>query len=324
MINIKSIWENQKPEKEKHIVRTRIAEITHFECFVATNHIIGQHIYIMSVAENITIPELKNFRFKGVEVFAIDINSKKELYINLLDNELKDIFSLFIQNILSEIQKCITENEAITKTLNIVSKWKKLFDKINIAGLNQEEQKGLIGELLFLNYLIDNEKTKEKALAYWTSPEEDFEAKDFILNTVGCEIKFTTAKHPKIKISSERQLEINNLDNLFLILYTAEPVKENGFSLNTLVEQIKGKIKSYEILAFFDLKLGLKGYFEQDKEFYTQLYSLKNTFVFCINNSFPKIIKNQLPLGIYDVSYSIEISATENFITKIEHIFKHL
>jgi hypothetical protein len=126
MINIKSIWENHKPTGDI-IIKTRIDEIKHLNCFAATNHITGQHLYIMSISNNVSIPELKNYRFKGVEIFSIEVENNFELNIYLLDNELKDIFSLFIQNILEDIEQSVTESEAITKTLNVVSKWKRLF-----------------------------------------------------------------------------------------------------------------------------------------------------------------------------------------------------
>lgn len=147
MVNIKSIWETQKPTGDI-IIKTRIEDISHLNCYAATNHITGQHLYIMSVSKNVEIPELKNYRFKGVEIFPIETGDFCELNIYLLDNDLKDIFSLFIQNILEDIAESVTENEAVTKTLNVISKWKKLFDKINFNGLSLEQQKGLIGELI--------------------------------------------------------------------------------------------------------------------------------------------------------------------------------
>ena len=99
-MNEKSIWDNQKPTGEI-IIRTRIDEIPHLQCFAATNHITGQHLYIMSVSNNVVIPELKNYRFKGVEIYTlpIEIENKIELYIYLLDNELKDIFIIFAPKI---------------------------------------------------------------------------------------------------------------------------------------------------------------------------------------------------------------------------------
>ncbi len=321
MINIKSIWENQKPTGEV-IIRTRIDEIPHLNCFAATNHITGQHLYIMSVSKKTTIPELKNYRFKGVEIYILPIETenKTELYIYLLDNELKDIFSLFIQNILEDIETSVTESEAITTTLNIVSKWKKLFDKINFNGLSLEQQKGLIGELLFLNYLLNDEKTSSNAVHAWTGAEMEFQAKDFTLGSVGIEIKFTSSKQPRIKVSNERQLDAENLSDLFLVLYATEAVKDNGFSLNSLVTQIRKAISTDEERNIFNAKLKLNGYFDEDSEHYGRMYSLKKAFAFSVTSDFPKIVKNHLPLGIYDTSYSIEISSVEKFIVTLNNI----
>ena len=325
MINIKSIWENQKPTGEV-IIRTRIDEIPHLNCFAATNHITGQHLYIMSVSKNVAIPELKNYRFKGVEIYTLPIEAenKIELYIYLLDNELKDIFSLFIQNILEDIEKDVTESEAIKTTLNVVSKWKKLFDKINFNGLSIKQQKGLIGELLFLKYLLNNEKTSANAVNAWTGAEQEFQSKDFTLGSVGIEIKFTSSKHPRIKVSSERQLDTENLSDLFLVLYSTEAVKDNGFSLNSLVAQIRQTISNDEERSIFNAKLQLNGYFDEDSEHYGKMYSLKKIFGFTVTSDFPKIVKNQLPLGIYDTSYSIEISAVESFIIEPENILARI
>lgn len=325
MINIKSIWENHKPTGEI-IIKTRIDEIPHLNCFAATNHITGQHLYIMAVAKNVAIPELKNYRFKGVEIYTLqsETENKIELYIYLIDNDLKDIFSLFIQNILEEIEKSVTESEAIKITLNVVSKWKKLFDKINFNGLSLEQQKGLIGELLFLNTLLNNEKPIANAVNTWTGTEQDFQAKDFTLGPVGVEVKFTASKQPRIKVSNERQLDAENLSDLFLILYSTEAVKDNGVSLNSIVEQTRQKISTEEERSLFNAKLQLNGYFDDDKEHYGRMYSLKRMFVFNVTSDFPKIVKGQLPLGIYDTSYSIEISAVENFIVEPESLFEKI
>jgi hypothetical protein len=316
MINIKYIWENQKPTGDI-IIKTRIDDIKHLNCFAATNHITGQHLYIMSVSKSVVIPELKNYRFKGVEIFTVEVGNNIEFNIYLLDNELKDIFLLFIHNILEDIEQSVTENEAIITTLNVVSNWKKLFDKINFNGLSLEQQKGLIGELLFLNYLLKNKKTSVNA---WTGVEQEFQAKDFTLGSVGIEIKFTSSKQPRIKVSNERQLDNENLSELFLVLYSSEAVKDNGISLNSIVEQTRQNILTDEERNLFNAKLHLYGYFDKDREYYSQMYSLKKIFAFSVTSDFPKIVKSDLPLGIYDTSYSIEISAVEKFIIELDQI----
>ena len=322
MVNIKSIWETQKPTGDI-IIKTRIEDIPHLHCYAATNHITGQHLYIMSVSKNVEISELKNYRFKGVEIFPVETDDFCELNIYLLDNDLKDIFSLFIQHILEDIAESVTENEAVTKTLNVISKWKKLFDKINFNGLSIEQQKGLIGELLFINYLLDNRKSSATILNAWTGP--DFEDKDFVFGATGVEIKLTSSKYPKLKITNEGQLDAQNLNELFLILYTAEDVKENGFTLNSLIDQTQQKLSAnIDELKFFGERLMLLGYFVDDKEHYNKMYSLKKTYSYSVSDEFPKIIKSQLPVGVYNTSYFIELSAVENFSVEMEDITQNI
>lgn len=322
MVNIKSIWETQKPTGDI-IIKTRIEDIPHLHCYAATNHITGQHLYIMSVSKNVEISELKNYRFKGVEIFPVETDDFCELNIYLLDNDLKDIFSLFIQNILEDIAESVTENEAVTKTLHVISKWKKLFDKINFNGLTTEQQKGLIGELLFINYLLDNRKSSATILNAWTGP--DFEDKDFVFGATGVEIKLTSSKYPKLKITNEGQLDAQNLNELFLILYTAEDVKENGFTLNSLIDQTQQKLSAnIDELKFFGERLMLLGYFVDDKEHYNKMYSLKKTYSYSVSDEFPKIIKSQLPVGVYNTSYFIELSAVENFSVEMEDITQNI
>ena len=134
------------------------------------------------------------------------------------------------------------------------------------------------------------------------------------MGSVGIEIKFTSSNHPRVKVTNERQLDSESFSELFLVLYSTEAVKDNGISLNSMVEQTRQNISIAEDRSIFNGKLQLNGYFDEDRENYGRMYSLKRTFGFIVNSEFPKIIKTQLPLGIYDTSYSIEISAIEEFI----------
>ncbi len=322
MVNINAIWDTQKPTGDI-IIKTKIEDIPHLNCYAATNNITGQLLYIMSVSKKVGIPELKNYRFKGVAIFSFETENTFELNIYLLDNDLKDIFSLFIQNILEDIFENVTENEAVTTTLNVISKWKKLFDKMNYSGLTTEQQKGLIGELLFINWSSENQKPFTSILNAWTGP--DFEDKDFVFGSVGIEIKFTSSKHPKIKITSERQLDTQSLSELFLFLYTVEEVKENGFSLNSLVAQMRERISlNFDELKYFNERLLLIGYVDEDREHYNTMYLVKKAFIFTVSSDFPKIIKDDLPLGVYNASYFIELSAAEKFITEEEKIIQKI
>ena len=320
MVSIKSIWESHVPTDEI-IIKTQLEHVKPFKCFAATNHITGNHLYIFETSKNAKFPEFKNFKFKGLFIEIYEFEDAKELHIYLLDNQLKDIFSLFIENIVEEISKSVTENEALVETSNVVLKWKKLFDKINFQGLTIERQKGLIGELLLFNSLLDEEYSIDALLESWTGP--DFNDKDFRFGSFGIEVKLTSSKVPKVKISSERQLDNENLTKLYLVLYVVEEVKDKGFSLNSIIEQIRTKINNNQnALKFFNERLLLVGYFDEDFENYKRQYAFRKRNFYEVTNDFPRLVASDLPIGLFDTKYNIELSAIEQFLVSNESILE--
>ncbi len=320
MVSIKSIWESHVPTDEI-IIKTQLEHLKPFKCFAATNHITGNHLYIFETSKNAKFPEFKNYKFKGLFIEIFEFEDAKELHIYLLDNQLKDIFSLFIENIVEEISKSVTENEALVETSNVVLKWKKLFDKINFQGLTIERQKGLIGELLLFNSLLDEEYSIDALLESWTGP--DFNDKDFRFGSFGIEVKLTSSKVPKVKISSERQLDNENLTKLYLVLYVVEEVKDKGFSLNSIIEQIRTKINNNQnALKFFNERLLLVGYFDEDFENYNRQYAFRKRNFYEVINDFPRLVASDLPIGLFDTKYNIELSAIEQFLVSNESILE--
>jgi hypothetical protein len=320
MVSIKSIWESHVPTDEI-IIKTQLEHVKSFKCFAATNHITGNHLYIFETSKNAKFPEFKNFKFKGLFIEIFEFEKTKELQIYLLDNQLKEIFSLFIENIIEEISKSVTENEALVETSNVVLKWKKLFDKINFQGLSIEKQKGLIGELLLFNNLLEEEYSIDALLESWTGP--DFNDKDFRFGSLGIEVKLTSSKVPKVKISSERQLDNENLTKLYLVLYVVEEVKDKGFSLNSIIEQIRTKINNNQnALKFFNERLLLVGYFDEDFENYKRQYAFRNRNFYEVISDFPRLVASDLPIGLFDTKYNIELSAIERFLTSNESILE--
>lgn len=323
MLDLKSIWGLQKPSKDELIIKKRIDTLTQFKCYIATNHITCNHLYIMELSNNTIIPEFKNSSFKGVRFDVLDLHESKELNIYLIDNDLKDVFSLFVENIIDEITHIQKENEAIVVISNVIQKWKKLFDKLNSQGLSLEQQKGLLGELLLLNELIDSGINANYLLNCWTGP--DYGDKDFTLGATCFEVKFTTSKLPRVKITSERQLESSNLENLFLHNYISETLKKNGTSLNSIIDSVRDKISSNSAtLKYFNEKLESAEYYDDDRDSYNTQYGIISRSIYEVNDTFPKLIKNNLPIGVYNTSYYIENSAINDYKVDFQTIINEL
>lgn len=306
------IWSKQFPNEDSFVIKDKIQKLEQFECYIATNHKLGRRLFIIGLSSETKIPEYKRNKFQGVriEVFELD-ETQKEINIFLLEDDLKDIFTLFIENIIDDLHGLVTEKEAVLSILNCVEKWRRIFGFYKPDGLTKEQQKGLIGELLFIKHLLDEKKTSvTQILNSWTGP--DLEAKDFNFPNVNAEVKFTTSTLPRIKISSERQLE--NIDGLTLYLLNiiASDSKSEGISLNSLIEEIRNVIsESLSDLKLFNEKLEKLKYFDIDKENYNSNYNIKSFSFYEVDEQFPKIIPSEIPKGIHNTSYYVELSAIE-------------
>lgn len=319
MINLKSIYENQVPQGE-HLIKTRIDEVVNFSCFAATNHITGTHIFILELNHKNEMPEIKTKKFRGVSLEIFDFEEeKKELHIFLLDNELKDIFFFFIEDIIESISTAITENEALIKISNIILKWKKLFEKYTNKALSLEKQKGLIGELLFLEILLNNGFDIEQLLTIWCGPE--YEDKDFLYKNIGVEVKLSTSKLPKIQISNERQLDGLGMKYLFLSHIVLDEVKGAGFSLNDLIKRVGDRFSNNNssTLNYIE-KLTKVGYEIEDYDCYNNMYQLREINYYSVSTDFPKIIPMDLINGVYNVTYLVEPTAVNNFLISFEQL----
>ena len=151
----------------------------------------------------------------------------------------------------------------VKEILNRFEKWKSLFSKIGLQGLTPEEQRGLFGELYFLRKYLQGNSNFLEVVNTWIGTER--EVRDFQSGTWAVEVKTTHGNnHQKVHISSERQLDTTNLDNLFLYHISLEQMQNSGESLNDIVASVleclqsdalalnKFKSKIYEV-GYFDL-----------------------------------------------------------------------
>ncbi len=75
----------------------------------------------------------------------------------------------------------------------------------------------------------------------------------------------------------------------------------------------------------FKLKLLESGYYDIHKSIYdVNGYTIRQENLYRVSGNFPRIIENQIPIGVGDVRYSIVITESEewriNFDTLLEEI----
>lgn len=276
-------------------------------------------------SRKIDLIPFSNLQDIGVELSSDESRPGRNiLLIKLLSKQHQDIFSIICEDLIDAISTITSENQLIKVLLNRFDKWKSIFDKMASPGLSKEEQRGLYGELLFLRKCLQTNKDSLKVIDTWNGPEKG--AKDFLSDKWGVEIKTSTGNNPqKIQISSEKQLDSENLERLFLFHITLEE-KTSGLTLNGIVENITELLRD-DYISFnrFRNKLFEAGYFDQHRNLYeTPGYSIKKESFYLIEKEFPRIEKSDLRDGVDDVKYSIYVEQCASFKTSEETVFNYI
>lgn len=265
----------------------------------------------------INLSSFSNLRDIHVEIIPDEANTEKNyLIFKLVNSEHRDIFSVLCEDLILNISSVTNQIQLFKTLLNRFEKWKSLFDKLNSVGLNPQEQRGLYGELYFLRIYLKANSDFFKAINSWTGPAK--EIRDFQIGNNALEVKTTHGNnHQKIHISSERQLDLSNIQNLYLYHISLEVRHQDGETLNQIVDSISESLMAdFSVLNRFNNKLLEAGFFNHHRNIYKDTgYFIRQDTFYKIEGEFPRIEENEIRRGVGDVKYSIIVDNCQNYLT---------
>lgn len=315
MNNIKKIWLDQESISGKNVVRKRVESVSGLNCYVGLIGVTGARMFQMELDSKVSVN--RNFlrKFRGVDIQVIRLSDiHNEYTIILLEKNLNDIFTMFIEDIVEKLNGVKDSQQAIFLINQRVNYWKRLFARATGELLSAERQRGLFGELCFLELLLQNSTKYNETILSWRGVESANQ--DFILKRNAVEIKTTKSNKSSIHISNELQLDFTKLDHLFLGLISVTETTGIHNSIMDIIERIKNLINhDIDLIREFETRLELAGIGVDMIESYDEIsYSIRNWRFFRVQDGFPLILKDTLPSeAIYNVKYQIEISSCNLF-----------
>jgi len=282
-------------------------------------------VYVaISETTEVNISNFSNLQEIQVDLYASPNEKGKNILIfKLLNFEHKDIFAVLCEDLIASIASETNEKKLIREILNRFEKWKSLFNKIGLQGLSPEEQRGLFGELYFLRRFLQSGNDFLSIVNTWVGTEK--QVRDFQSNSWAVEVKTTHGNnHQKVNISSERQLDISNLEHLFLYHISLEQLQNSEETLNDIVDSVTEILKTETIaLNKFKSKLYEVGYFDLQRNLYDAIgYHIRQDIVYKVENDFPRIEENDIRAGVGDVKYSIILSQCTPYVIDETTVFR--
>lgn len=243
------------------------------------------------------------------------------LCIVLNDEYFKDLFDDLILSIYHKIFNISNPDEYSELFTRHFFKWSSFFVNKRNEGLSKDDVKGLIGELIYLkNLLMDSKLNVDDILMSWRGPYDD--GQDFIFDFTDFEIKTIEKTKNNVRISSEFQLDSEKGKKIELVVISVEFDIDNGISLKSITNEIKSIVlDKLGDNSIFITALSQKGLTLGNLERYDiyRFNPVLQTSYDSSNDTFPKLIKSQLPEQINNLKYNIRLNLIEDFIINKKH-----
>lgn len=249
---------------------------------------------------------------KAISAENIPVDSANwGLSFSLLQEEISELFIKFCWDIIESTRA--VEGDIVEFILNRYNMWLQLLTYKHPNIMMPARQKGLIGELLYLQKLIRRFGQK-KAVSSWVGSEGG--DRDFVYDNTWTEVKTVSFASDTVSISSLEQLDTEIPG--YLVLYRLEstsPEDTTGISVNDIVKKTERMLTESLPAADFKMKLCQYGYSE--KPDYDRIRYLLGAVSICrVDEKFPRVVRTGLNPAVSWVKYGLSISAISEFMVE--------
>lgn len=314
-------WEQIKNPLSNYNVRR--ADYAHSFDFFWAKDISGNYLFLFQCDAKVRFPDdIPNLMGIDISLPTSDDNKKTIFILGLNNKEDWDIFHSLCLDLLRATFNCNGEESVVSVIIQRIRRWHLFLKNNRTKAMSEVEQKGLIGELLFLRDNLLPYYSVSESLSFWQGPLNA--PQDFCIEDCAVEVKcqLGTSK-PLIRISSIHQLN-TQLCKLYLFVVTLSKSAggtDNAINLPIIVNELRKNILSNQPSTcerFEDLLLQA-GYIDLME--YNELYFVLSSVRFYeIRDGFPKLKPDDIPEGIVNITMDIMLDKCAQFIIDRESV----
>jgi hypothetical protein len=265
-------------------------------------------------------------RPRGLSVEMSDpAEGRRAMLLKLIDGSQRDIFHNLAIDIISAAEAFASEPEAVSVAVARTWRWHHLLKGGGSGKLSEEEQKGLIGELLVIKRHLLPIMAPLAAISAWRGPLGS--PKDFEIGRLAIEAKARRGSAtPFVRISSEHQLDTSGCDRLFLHVVELDRLLDDAGSAKTLsITSLTADIRSIidatdrSAIEMFEACLASAGV-TQTTDYEDDLWVEGRTRMFDVSGDFPRITPASAGPGVRGVQYEVDLTACEPFAVLLTEI----
>ena len=268
------------------------------------------------------LPQSKGFKIESTSLTLEKSDQQGSLSLVRQQRGDLGLFSQMASDVVSTLASSTDQNgETLYKLfLMRVIAWQEFMRKSQTS-LSAAEELGLIGELEVIRLLLDKDLPPHLVIDSWKGPIDGIQ--DFELGSGALEVKSTLSKEGfSAQILSLNQLDDSVVSPIFLLgcLFTLDP---NGLSLPQKVRIIRENLDDNRAaLELFNNVLLRAGYLDSHAEDYSRSFASETIKIWIVDDLFPRLVPSNVPLGVRQVRYEIDLSGLDDHLVSIEKVLK--
>lgn len=302
-------------------IKTIFSAIDHLDTYqrVSSTHLLDLYVGIDEISRwtLLLISEYQPLQVASSRMILVRSGQRPDkkwtLSFSLVDDNYKDMFVLFCEDIVSS-SACIKNKEKATRFVGKRYKeWREMLANARGNLLSAAEIKGLLGEMYFLKDFLCTQYGAEKAALSWTGPKRL--PQDYIIEDTWFEVKTVSSSRTEVGISSVEQLDCTKPGELVVVRADKTSVTNtDAVNLNTLYKELLSMLPNDDSREQFSTMLLHLGYFprpEYEDEEYT--FEIKATDRYVVSADFPCLRRANLPESVTEAKYSLALTTIDSF-----------
>jgi hypothetical protein len=263
-------------------------------------------------------PNIAEFpRWFGLEVKTLqldvaDIHGGQFLVLGERGRGPTAVYAGLMEDVWNHVSALSSAAEKLVGVRARLERWGDFFERTGPRGLTPPAQRGLFGELWFLREHLVPVLGVTAAVDAWVGQRRAHQ--DFQLPDAAIEMKTSIAKQlVEIRIASERQLDDRGIPPLFLAVLLLTELEAGGETLPNVVASVRYASEGTGSLVSLEEKLLDAGYVDEQATAYSRGYVVRKFLAFRVGDGFPRLLEDDLPNGVGDVSYAISLALATPF-----------
>lgn len=310
-------WRDIGPSKEDNTLNVRRADVAHPLDYWFARDVRGRYVFCFDASTS--APDTRGMpKFAGIDLVSLGVSDRScRLVLTLTDSEQFDIFRALCSDLMLATRE-LAKNESadgLAITLNRLTRWQGMLERVRDDLLSQRRIIGLVGELLVLRDVLMPRLSVFDAVHSWRGPFGD--EQDFLLAGRIIEVKTQLSTSDRfLNISSEQQLDTASGPIVVCHQTLDVPANEGSgaASLNGLISSLSGVMAGNDFAAvgLFRSALLEAGYRRRD-EYDRPYWLLNGRSFFEVREGFPRIVPEIYEAGIDRVRYRVAVQACADF-----------